>query len=84
MDQAEPQENFQSPTDSPLRLTPSQLSTPSLQFEAAESESGETSKVVSSSYLEGMQVKVRTRKTMTKTDASELPPVSRISVPTRR
>ena len=84
IDQAESPADGLFPTNRPTRLTPSQLSTPSLQFEASESESSETSKVVSSSYVQALPVNVASRKVTSKPDSNEVPPVSRIKVPNRR
>ncbi len=84
IDQAESQADGLSPINRPNRFTPAQLSTPSLQFEASDSESIETSKVVSSSFAQALPVKVVARKANSKPDSNELPPVSRIKVPNRR
>ncbi len=88
IDRAESQADGLSPINPPInrpsRFTPAQLSAPSLQFEASESESSETSKVVSSSFVQALPVKVVARKANAKPDSNELPPVTRIKVPNRR
>ncbi len=70
--------------ETPARLTPKQRNQESLQFEATDSASNESSRVVPSSYKESTPVKVALRKVPSKGTSNETPQVSKIRVPQKR
>jgi len=76
--------------EAPSRLTPSQRHTPKqpdvsgLQFEAASSDTIQSSQVVPSNYLQLVPVKADVRKEAFKENANEIPSVSKMRVPSKR